>query len=124
MQRTARNASAHCSSQLTCLQVLPLLARPACAGLLCLSSRVPVGCCGLRRGVQQTVRQRKAAVVRAEYGDQAHWGVPEDSYLVLVRALCIVFVLKVHQLLCLSLQVTEFEQASASTGPGALLPKV
>ena len=36
--------------------------------------------------MQQTVRRRSMAVVRAEYGDETHWGVPEDSYLVLVRS--------------------------------------
>lgn len=89
MQHRAVHASAHCSSQPKCVQAVPLPARPASAGLLGCSSRLPGGCYGPRRGLQQTVRQRRVAGVRAEYGDETHWGVPEDSYLVLVRALCL-----------------------------------
>ena len=124
IQRTAVHASAHCSSQLKYAQVLSLPARPTCAGWLGSSGRVPVGCPGLRRGVQRTVRQRRGAVVRAEYGDETHWGVPEDSYLVLVRAPCLRFLLALGQLLCLFMYALEAKHAKAIAGPGALLPKV
>lgn len=35
--------------------------------------------------MQQTGRRRGAGRLRADYGDESHWGVPDDSYLVLVR---------------------------------------
>ena len=71
------------------------------------------------------MRQRRVTGVRAEYGDETHWGVPEDSYLVLVRALSLFSrMYHLHQLLCFFPYGTKSIQPSAGTGPGTLLPEV